>query len=149
MLGPRLGSQTDWSRINQDPTKTERPDQAKDASGTGTQKSYDRSGRGKLMDVRSLETVLCTRVYTLERSILRFGKRGKLTRCYVGPFNVVCIVGKVVYRVNSSRVEQSSPHFPNSSSLWKRPVEFWNGLSKRLKRRRIPLVKVDETLGGA
>nr|GFB81879.1 hypothetical protein [Tanacetum cinerariifolium] len=54
--------------------------------------------------------------------VVRFSKRGKLNPRYVGPFKE--------FRLTIGY------------SLWKSPLKSWNGRSKKLKRSRIPLVKV-------
>ncbi|GJU38012.1 hypothetical protein Tco_1186366 [Tanacetum coccineum] len=67
------------------------------------------------------------------RDWVRFGKKGKLAPRYVGPFEIVERVGPVAYRhVISPGVKHVKTH----------PIEIVERDVKKLKRRRIPLVKV-------
>ncbi|GJT52647.1 hypothetical protein Tco_0978804 [Tanacetum coccineum] len=69
------------------------------------------------------------------KGVVRFGKRGKLNPRYVGPFKVLAKVGSVAYKLELPQ-ELSRVH--NTFH----PVEIMEREVKRLKRSRIPLVKV-------
>nr|GEZ34155.1 hypothetical protein [Tanacetum cinerariifolium] len=98
--------------------------------------------------------------------VVRFGKRGKLNPRYVGPFKVLERVGDVAYKLNLpeelSRVHNTfyvsnlkkchadeplaisldGLHFEDKLHFVEEPVEIVDHEVKRLKRSRIPLVKV-------
>ncbi|GKB61853.1 hypothetical protein Tco_0918039 [Tanacetum coccineum] len=64
------------------------------------------------------------------KGVVRFGKRGKLNPRYVEPFKVLAKVRKVAYKLELPQ------------ELSREPVEIMEREIKRLKRSRIPLVKV-------
>ncbi|GJS08341.1 hypothetical protein Tco_0365137 [Tanacetum coccineum] len=70
------------------------------------------------------------------KGVVRFGKRGKLNPRYVGPFKVIEKVGEVAYKLELPE-ELSRVH-----NTFHEPVEIVDREVKRLKRSRIPLVKV-------
>nr|GEW36427.1 retrotransposon protein, putative, Ty3-gypsy subclass [Tanacetum cinerariifolium] len=98
--------------------------------------------------------------------VVRFDKRGKLNPRYVGPFKVLAKVGKVAYKLELSQELSRVHHTFHVSNLKKcyadeplvmplegiyvddmlqfveEPVEIMEREIKRLKRSRIPLVKV-------
>nr|GEX66999.1 putative reverse transcriptase domain-containing protein [Tanacetum cinerariifolium] len=98
--------------------------------------------------------------------VVRFGKRGKLNPRYVGPFKVLAKLGKVVYRLelpqefsivhhtfyvsNMKKCYAEEPlvmslegiHVDDKLQFVEEPVEIMEREIKRLKRSRIPLVKV-------
>ncbi|GJT03245.1 putative nucleotidyltransferase, ribonuclease H [Tanacetum coccineum] len=100
------------------------------------------------------------------KGVVRFGKRGKLNPRYVGPFKVLAKVGKVAYRLELPQKLSKVYHTFHVSNLKKcyadeplvmpleginvddklkfveEPVEIMEREIKRLKRSRIPLVKV-------
>ncbi|GJV64105.1 retrotransposon protein, putative, ty3-gypsy subclass [Tanacetum coccineum] len=70
------------------------------------------------------------------KGVVRFGKRGKLNPRYVGPFKVIERVGEVAYKLELPE-ELSRVH-----NTFHEPLEIVGREVKRLKRSRIPLVKV-------
>ncbi|GJR56576.1 putative reverse transcriptase domain-containing protein [Tanacetum coccineum] len=100
------------------------------------------------------------------KGVVRFGKRGKLNPRYVGPFKMLAKVGKVAYRLELPQELSRVHHTFHVSNLKKcyadellvmslegihvddklryveEPVEIMEREIKRLKRSRIPLVKV-------
>ncbi|GKE65000.1 putative reverse transcriptase domain-containing protein, partial [Tanacetum coccineum] len=99
------------------------------------------------------------------KGVVRFGKRGKLNPRYVGPFKVLAKVGKVAYKLELPQELSRVHHTFHVSNLKKcyadeplvmlegihaddklqfveEPVEIMEREIKRLKRSRIPLVKV-------
>ncbi|GKB65971.1 putative reverse transcriptase domain-containing protein [Tanacetum coccineum] len=100
------------------------------------------------------------------KGVVRFGKRGKLNPRYVGPFRVLAKVRKVSYKLELPQELSKVHHTFHVSNLKKcyadeplvmplegihvddklqfveEPVEIMEWEIKRLKRSRIPLVKV-------
>ncbi|GJS60859.1 putative reverse transcriptase domain-containing protein [Tanacetum coccineum] len=100
------------------------------------------------------------------KGVVRFGKKGKLAPRYVGPFKIVECVGPVAYRLKlpqELRCVHDTFHVPNLKKCLAEPdvqvpldeieidenlrfievpIEIVERDVKKLKRRRIPLVKV-------
>ncbi|GKA92290.1 hypothetical protein Tco_0814215 [Tanacetum coccineum] len=100
------------------------------------------------------------------KGVVRFGKRGKLNPSYVGPFKVLEKVGEVAYKLELakelSRVHNTfhvsnlkkcfadeplaipldGLHFDDKLQFVEEPIKIMDHEVKRLKRSRIPLVKV-------
>nr|GEU89428.1 putative reverse transcriptase domain-containing protein [Tanacetum cinerariifolium] len=101
-----------------------------------------------------------------KRGVIRFGKRGKLSPCYVGPFKIIERIGLVAYRLelpeklhgihNTFHVSNLKKCLADENLVIplkeiqlddklhfiKEPVEIVDREVKRLKQSRIPIVKV-------
>ncbi|GJZ22723.1 hypothetical protein Tco_0559762 [Tanacetum coccineum] len=73
------------------------------------------------------------------KGVVYFGKRGKLNPRYVGTFKVLGKVREVAYKLKLPE-ELSRVH--NIFHFVEEPVEIMDHEVKRLKRSRIPLIKV-------
>ncbi|GJU18541.1 putative reverse transcriptase domain-containing protein [Tanacetum coccineum] len=73
------------------------------------------------------------------KGVVRFGKKGTLAPRYMGPFEIVECVGPVAYRL---KLPQELTCIDENLRFVKEPIEIVERDVKKLKRRRIPLVKV-------
>ncbi|GKA14935.1 putative reverse transcriptase domain-containing protein [Tanacetum coccineum] len=76
-----------------------------------------------------------------QKRVVRFGKRGKLNPRYVGPFKVVEKVGEC-HADEPLAVPLDGLHLDDKLHFVEEPLEIVGREVKRLKRSRIPLVKV-------
>ena len=100
------------------------------------------------------------------KGVIRFGKRGKLNPRYVGPFKILERIGPVAYKLElPPELSRVHPTFHVSNlkkcltdetavipldeievdeqlHFFEKPVEIMDREVKRLKKSRIPLVKV-------
>ena len=94
------------------------------------------------------------------KGVLRFGKRGKLSPRYIGPYRIVERIGEVAYRLelisNVFHVSMLRKYIPDPSHvLTEQPVEIQENLTYEeepvqildqreqvLRNKTIPLVKV-------
>ncbi|GJY01016.1 putative reverse transcriptase domain-containing protein [Tanacetum coccineum] len=127
------------------------------------QKSYA-DLKHKLMDFQVGDNVML-KVSPL-KGVVRFGKRGKLNPRYVGPFKVIEKVGDIAYKLELpeelSRVHNTfhvsnlkkyygdeplavsldGLHVDDKLQFVKEPVEIMDHEVKRLRKSRVPIVKV-------
>nr|GEW84706.1 hypothetical protein [Tanacetum cinerariifolium] len=154
LLGPELIQETTKKIIQ----SKQRMQAARDR-----QKSYTNLKR-KLMEFQIKDRVML-KVLPWKR-VVRFGKRGKLNPKYVGPFKVLDKVGTIAYKLelpqevsrvhntfhvsNLKKCHADEPldvpldglHFDDKLHFVEEPAEIVDWQVKRLKRIRIPLIKV-------
>ncbi|GJV62762.1 hypothetical protein Tco_1473590 [Tanacetum coccineum] len=70
------------------------------------------------------------------KGVVRFGKKGKLTPRFVGPFEIIEKVGPVAYRLDLPK-ELDDVHY-----MFHEPVEILEREFKKLKHSRIAIIKV-------
>ncbi|GJX18247.1 hypothetical protein Tco_0219079, partial [Tanacetum coccineum] len=97
------------------------------------QKSYADSGC-KMTEYEVRENVLLK--VSLWKGVMRFGKKGKLAPRYVRPFEILERISPVAYWLRFPKELIGTLHFV------KEPVKIMDREVKRLKRSRIPLMKV-------
>ncbi|GKE18287.1 hypothetical protein Tco_1425864 [Tanacetum coccineum] len=73
------------------------------------------------------------------KRVVRFGKWGKLNPRYVGTFKVLEKVAEVAYKLE---LLEKLSRVHNTFHFVEEPIEITDREVKRLKRSRIPLVKV-------
>ncbi|XP_075481196.1 uncharacterized protein LOC142521908 [Primulina tabacum] len=84
------------------------------------------------------------------RGTMRFGHKGKLAPCYIGPYMIVERIGTLAYRLICRRYEPDPSHILNvenveldsSHSYVKHPVQILDRKEKQLRSKTIPLVFV-------
>ena len=118
--------------------------------------------------IRDLEFEVEDRVFlklSHWRGVVRFGKRGKLNPCYIGPFEIVERTGPMAYRLdlpeefsrvhNVFHISMLRKYIPDPShALEALEIELWDNLSyeeqpvqilgreeKELRNKTISLVK--------
>ncbi|KAI3775935.1 hypothetical protein L1987_45695 [Smallanthus sonchifolius] len=100
------------------------------------------------------------------KGVIRFGKRGKLNPCYVGPFKIVKRIGLVAYQLDlpeglsgvhdvfhvsnlkkclvheTLAVPLEKLHIDEQLRFVEEPIEIMDREVKTLKRSKIPIVRV-------
>ncbi|MCQ7926323.1 hypothetical protein NP234_24380 [Salmonella enterica] len=100
------------------------------------------------------------------KGVMRFGKKGKLSPRYVGPYRILERIGKVAYKLelpvemasvhNVFHVSMLKKYVPDASHVLKpqavqidenlsyeeKPVQILDHKTKKLRNKEIPLVKV-------
>ncbi|GKD37230.1 putative reverse transcriptase domain-containing protein [Tanacetum coccineum] len=102
------------------------------------QKSYA-DLKHKLMEFQVKDNVMLK--VSLWKGVVHFGKRGKLNPRYVGPFKVLEQVESIAYKLELP-VELRRVHNMFHLQFVEEPVEIMDREVKRLKRSRIPIIKV-------
>nr|GFA87352.1 hypothetical protein [Tanacetum cinerariifolium] len=81
---------------------------------------------------RKCQSPICWAEVSPWKGVVHFGKREKLIPRYIRPFKVLAKVGTVSYRLK----------LPEQLSRVHKPVEVMDHKVKRLKKSRIPIIKV-------
>nr|GEY68078.1 putative reverse transcriptase domain-containing protein [Tanacetum cinerariifolium] len=76
------------------------------------------------------------------KGVVRFGKKGKLVPWYVGLFEIVEHVGRKCLAESDAQIPLEEIKVDENLHFVKEPIEIVERDMKKLKRRRIPLVKV-------
>ncbi|GKB21295.1 putative reverse transcriptase domain-containing protein [Tanacetum coccineum] len=80
------------------------------------------------------------------KGVIRFGKRGKLSPRYIGPFKIIERFGPVAYMVLADVEFESLPleeiQLDDKLHFIEEPVEIMDREVKQLKQSRIPIVKI-------
>ncbi|GJT00427.1 hypothetical protein Tco_0775983 [Tanacetum coccineum] len=75
------------------------------------------------------------------KGVIRFGKRGKLNPCYIGPFKIISKVGTVAYLLELPE-KLNRVYIDDKLNFIEEPVEVMDGEVKHLKQIHILIVKV-------
>ncbi|GJZ25660.1 putative reverse transcriptase domain-containing protein [Tanacetum coccineum] len=73
------------------------------------------------------------------KSVIRFGKRGKLNPRYIGPFKILDRISPVAYKLELS---EELSNLDDKLNFVEEPIEIMDQEVKKLKQSRIPIVKV-------
>ena len=78
------------------------------------------------------------------KGVLRFGKRGKLSPRYIGPYRIVERIGEVAFMIpNPSHVLTEQPvEIQENLTYEEEPVQILDRREQVLRNKTIPLVKV-------
>ncbi|GJY24933.1 putative reverse transcriptase domain-containing protein [Tanacetum coccineum] len=140
----------DWPRINPRNNGKDRPDQAKDASCTGSKKSYADSGSEK----SRWSSIFGDRVYVMSTLGRQCTVSGWLpTPCVPNTHQLPQELSRVHHTFHVSNLKKcyadeplvmplEGIHVDDKLQFVEEPVEIMEREIKRLKRSRIPLVKV-------
>ncbi|GJU31795.1 hypothetical protein Tco_1175384 [Tanacetum coccineum] len=76
------------------------------------------------------------------KGVIRFGKRGKLNPCYIGPLKILVKVGMKCFSDEPLAIPLDEIQIDDKLNFIEEPVKIMDREVKRLKQSRIPIVKV-------